>query len=286
MPSFPLIDIVIGMVFVYLLLSLICSALKELIESKWKMRSTLLRQGVDSLIGSAWVDKLYGHGLIRALYRAQDQPSYIPAQTFAKALLDLVDKNPGSVPPQVKEALDAIQITARNDADKVQKAVEDWYNGAMDRVSGWFKRHTQWALVAIGLIVTVALNVDSVQVADALSKNSALAFAVSNSATQFANQNSQLPATTTVQGGQAQVAALGLPVGWNGGDDGHTPPWATKDPFHHGLDLLWMHWIGWLTTIIAISFGAPFWFDVLNRFMVVRSTVKPDEKSPAEPSKS
>jgi hypothetical protein len=28
----------------------------------------------------------------------------------------------------------------------------------------------------------------------------------------------------------------------------------------------------------AITLGAPFWFDLLNRFMVARSTVKPDEK--------
>jgi hypothetical protein len=36
---------------------------------------------------------------------------------------------------------------------------------------------------------------------------------------------------------------------------------------------------------LAVSFGAPFWFDLLNRFMVVRSTVKPKEKSPEEESK-
>ena len=44
--------------------------------------------------------------------------------------------------------------------------------------------------------------------------------------------------------------------------------------------------LGWLTTALAIMLGAPFWFDVLNKFMIVRSTVKPDEKSPAEASKS
>ena len=38
-------------------------------------------------------------------------------------------------------------------------------------------------------------------------------------------------------------------------------------------------------TAMAISFGAPFWFDLLNRLMVVRSTVKPQEKSPPEASK-
>ena len=43
--------------------------------------------------------------------------------------------------------------------------------------------------------------------------------------------------------------------------------------------------VGWLLTASATLFGAPFWFDLLNKFMVVRSTIKPEEKSQAEPSK-
>jgi hypothetical protein len=42
---------------------------------------------------------------------------------------------------------------------------------------------------------------------------------------------------------------------------------------------------GWLLTAIAMTLGAPFWFDTLNKFMVVRSTIKPEEKSGVEPSK-
>jgi hypothetical protein len=41
---------------------------------------------------------------------------------------------------------------------------------------------------------------------------------------------------------------------------------------------------GWLLTALAISLGAPFWFDLLNKIMVIRSTVKPHEKSPEEAS--
>jgi hypothetical protein len=43
--------------------------------------------------------------------------------------------------------------------------------------------------------------------------------------------------------------------------------------------------VGWLLTAIAISLGAPFWFDMLNKIIIVRSTVKPHEKSPEETSK-
>jgi hypothetical protein len=37
--------------------------------------------------------------------------------------------------------------------------------------------------------------------------------------------------------------------------------------------------------IRCASLGAPFWFDMLNKFIVVRSTVKPKGKSPEEKSK-
>jgi hypothetical protein len=43
--------------------------------------------------------------------------------------------------------------------------------------------------------------------------------------------------------------------------------------------------LGWLLTAIAMILGAPFWFDTLNQFMVIRSTIKPREKSDVEGSK-
>ena len=52
------------------------------------------------------------------------------------------------------------------------------------------------------------------------------------------------------------------------------------------------HPFGWVLKIIgifitglAVSQGAPFWFDLLNKFIVIRSTVKPKEKSQEQPSK-
>jgi len=50
-------------------------------------------------------------------------------------------------------------------------------------------------------------------------------------------------------------------------------------------NLLYAHWLGWLITALAVSLGAPFWFDTLNRVMVIRSTVKPHEKSREQESK-
>jgi hypothetical protein len=71
-----------------------------------------------------------------------------------------------------------------------------------------------------------------------------------------------------------RLSVLGLPIGWNSNDPRVYP----------GTNALgWVSKIvGWLLTALAISLGSPFWFDLLNKFMIVRSTVKPKEKSPPE----
>jgi hypothetical protein len=39
------------------------------------------------------------------------------------------------------------------------------------------------------------------------------------------------------------------------------------------------HLLGWFLTGVAVSLGAPFWFDTLNRFMNIRATgTAPNEK--------
>ena len=86
---------------------------------------------------------------------------------------------------------------------------------------------------------------------------------------------------------QQQLRALGLPIGW---DDKSDPKrnftgWTWAGDHGGWWDQLQWHWLGWLLTALAISLGAPFWFDLLNKFIVIRSAVKPHEKSPEEESK-
>src|SRR6185436_16022170 len=63
--------------------------------------------------------------------------------------------------------------------------------------------------------------------------------------------------------------------------------WPQTGEWTQGVNLFagMMALAGWLLTIFGISLGAPFWFDVLNKFIVVRATVKPAEKSANEASK-
>jgi hypothetical protein len=67
-----------------------------------------------------------------------------------------------------------------------------------------------------------------------------------------------------------------LPIGWSQLNS-NTDANSLVGIFFGGI-------IGWLLTALAASLGAPFWFDTLNKVMVIRSTVKPHEKSQEEAS--
>ena len=81
------------------------------------------------------------------------------------------------------------------------------------------------------------------------------------------------------------LTGLGIPLGWPKANPKDYPNRWTRfvDCINWVVDRPSMM-LGWLLSAIAISLGAPFWFDALNKIMIVRSTIKPGEKSqPGKP---
>ena len=339
------IDVAIGMIFIYLLLSLICSAINEIIEAWLKKRATDLERGLRELLhdraGDVWVKKLYDHPLIGGLYRGvyetshiigdryrvkglvkyaahANLPSYIPARNFALALRDLVASIEAAPSEdaaadnaalneeerqkktrkeesinEVRRAVEALTRSAGADPEKALKNVEDWFNSSMDRVSGLYKRRTQVILLGLGLGLTLFVNADTIAISRSLANDPALRQSLVTASQEYAKTTpapSPSPDPTSpyesckknanspecrVSKNIGQLKEFGLPIGWDRANEKVVPrdfpSWALK-------------FLGWLVTAAAISLGAPFWFDLLNKFMIVRSTVKPHEKSPEEPS--
>ncbi|HKC65500.1 MAG TPA: hypothetical protein VKB86_17795, partial [Pyrinomonadaceae bacterium] len=135
-----LLEVAIGIIFVYLLLSSICSALNEIIEGWLKNRATDLERGIRELLNpngeidkNSIVGQLYDHPLINGLYKGTYQefvqfmsnrrwlrwlvrpfnrpklPSYIPARNFALALMDTI--LPGNVAAPARAATAATATT-------------------------------------------------------------------------------------------------------------------------------------------------------------------------------
>jgi hypothetical protein len=294
-----ILEVAIGMVFVYLLLSLVCSAVGEFIEALLGYRSKDLKKGIATLLNDPkLVEQLYQHPLVQALGKT---PSYIPSRTFSLALWNIattagqvgaeaaavtrdlrqIRSTVAALPQRdVRQALLTLIDEAGNDLDRARENVERWYDDVMDRVSGWYKRRTQWTLLAIGLVAAGFLNVDSLTIVRSLSQDAALRDSLVAAAEGYANAppaQGENP-EEKIKSNLAEIRNLGLPIGW---DPRPGDPRALPGDLGGFLSKL----LGLLVTAFAVSQGAPFWFDLLNKFMVVRSTVKPREKSRETPSK-
>ena len=79
--------------FIYLVLSLVCSKSTEFLTANLRSwRADTLEQTLSNLLDSeALKEELYAHPLIDSLRSAKDKPSYIPSHLFSLALLDIVD---------------------------------------------------------------------------------------------------------------------------------------------------------------------------------------------------
>jgi uncharacterized membrane protein YgcG len=343
-------EVLIGMVFIYLLLSLLCSAVAEYIEAWRNVRAKNLRKGIELLLndldeagvnikqGTDLASRLYQHGLVRPLYRRAGQlPSYIPSRTFALALWNIATEKAGpgttdlakiravidAVPNhELKQALETLIDDAQGNFAKARRNIEDWYEGAMDRVSGWYKRRVQMLLLAIGFVTAAAINADTINIAKVLIRDPALrssvvaaaeaelekptttaalaaakappppaaaAAAPAPTATPAPDAIAQIEAAReNVRRAKAQLNELGLPLGWVGVERDAAGQITNRDDLRRrpaDFNEWVLKFFGIFLTGLAISQGSPFWFDLLNKFMVIRSTVKPKEKSQEQPSK-
>ena len=298
-----MLDVVIGTAFVYLLLSLICSAICEMIEARLKYRARDLERGIRELLKDEkgeWAKKIYDHPLVYGLFKGEydrdkidkqkghyrtksDLPSYIPPRNFALALIDVVSPSTAGngptsslkplrdaidgLPPYLKQALRPLVNAAGDDINKARENIEAWYNSAMERVAGWYKRHTQWILLGLGIVVTVAANADTLAIVDSLSRDSVLRAAVVAQAQ--ADVKRSAPSMENLGKELLSARQLGLPIGWS-----HVKFKQPDFTLGDYCGLVFSRIVGWIITAFAVSLGAPFWFDILNMFMVARSTIK------------
>lgn len=297
-------EVAIGLVFIYLLLSLLCSAINEWIAQIFALRARTLSEGIKNLLrdkkGVGPAKALYSHGLIDGLskksqksgdktLKGRNGPSYIPPRAFATALMDhlgmLLLPNPqaasdarvleqlkllgrAQLDAKVKQGLTTLIKQANGDIAKLQQNIETWFNDAMDRVSGWYKRRAQVIGFVLGLVVTLFMNADTIYIAQTLSRSPTMRAAVIADAQKLSGQT--LP-EKTASDVLAELKRTSLPLGWQKSD----PPDPTKNRSSLKevfMNYGWMPIIGWLLTAAALSLGASFWFDLLNKIMHIRST--------------
>ncbi|MGA7192958.1 MAG: hypothetical protein WBW94_04940, partial [Anaerolineales bacterium] len=244
-----ILEVAIGMVFVWLVLSVAAMQVQEWIGSAFAWRAQFLEKAIRNMLGSdQLVNEFYNHPLILSLsepgknpgqYR---RPSYIPAGKFASVMMDIFlnagkdssDAAPGTL--SLSEMATNIQAMKQENpglgkiidhlfphlTDQTMSAdqalahartnMESWFNDGMDRVIGWYKRYTGvWSFV-IALILALALNVDSLQIANKLWAEPTLrqVVAAQASTTQSATSSG---ASSPLQV-PSYLDSLSIPIGW------------------------------------------------------------------------
>lgn len=313
--SNPILEVAIGVSFIYLLLALMCTTANEMIAGWLNARAKTLEQGIARMLGNSNLKaRLYQHPLIKSMSESDKSlPSYIPADKFAVALMNLLGGDGG--PPNATALLEGAKAAGGHlpgvmgailhdrelDRDQIQKKVEVWFDQSMDRVSGWYKRKAQCNALLLAALITLLMNADTVQIIKRLWVDPSLRASVVEQAKARVQKEETLPTAKyndpdNPDSGepirveypavsQQEQELLEQLMGW-------TSDWGVHDRLvsenagasWFSVQTLWLGWLvknrllGWILSALAISLGAPFWFDLLNRFMRVRNAgVSPQE---------
>jgi len=373
MTNLIVLDVVIGLVFVYLLYSMLATILQELLATWFSFRSKLLERAISRMLEDGSVfDKRFGslkalfkkinpsenatnitglfynHPMVK--YLAEDdynsKPSYITKETFSKVMIDLLhgeNVKPGEdIRPYIEKSINdgktalsnipfddqtlrfirSVWIDAQGDIDVFRKSLEQWFDDTMERCTGWYKKHTQYILLVLGLCIAIVFNVNTIDIIGKLEKDPALRESVVQQANAFTtahpnlyqerenslidnNKKYSTPLLVSKTDTIAKKDSLIRQIIHTKSDslarvnsdslinrgkvltqraDSLIQGDITKANGLLGIGIgsyslkcgewgkLLLSILGWLITALALSLGAPFWFDLLNKLMKLRSS--------------
>lgn len=331
--------IAIGLILIYLLLSMFITILNEIISTMFKLRARELWLSIDNMLHdnalSGLADKFYKHPMIESFSNKilkfkhkRRKPSYISSDTFVKVLLDtlrtldgkelanaepitaasihgLIEEMPAG---RAKTMLSTLWADAENDIEKFKEGVENWYNKTMERVSGWYKRRMKALTFILSLGISIGFNASTFNIVATLAtenESRSQIFALAQSAVNELEGNSIVTKPTVVVVGndsnaqiqpavpeitqeqhlqhldtlktQMDTVLLRLDevetlsgIGW--GVKSNTCD-CKEDGFWKCVGILLL---GWIITAVALTLGAPFWFDILKKAVNMRGTGTPE----------
>lgn len=120
-----LVNLAVGLILVWLFLSLVVMQIQEWLVGRYHLRSKMLAGTIENMLGGGLAKQFYEHPIIRSLSAGKDgaaQPSYIPSQQFAAVVLDLIQAL-GSEPAFLhQQILNLCQTLEKKKQSKTRKA--------------------------------------------------------------------------------------------------------------------------------------------------------------------
>lgn len=198
-------DLVIGLIFLYFLLSIVVSILLEIRSKTFSLRAQNLEAWLkDTFEKEGLADKLLDHDLIKTLVKKGRKPAYIPDENFVGALFDIINKDGGGedtysidslkssleksqlLPTELKRSIlqkmsetenkvnQYIELKKEEVIDALQEVKDDvsgWFNNCMDRIGGTYRNMQQKWLIAFSFIAVIFFNADTITLSKYLYNN-------------------------------------------------------------------------------------------------------------------
>jgi hypothetical protein len=294
-----MLEVLAGLLFTFLLLSLLGTTLNELIAAWRGWRGFYLEEALKRLLEFKDDPTVYEKFKNNAFYRQMMQhkaplrvsqaPAWLSASNFSSILMNVLKGKGKTVEnvedyladlpedSQLRQVLEQLKEEGHESLDAYKDRLQSWFDDVMWQASGWYKRHVQFVTLFVGLSIAGALNADSFQIYRHLTTNATARQELSVLAEKFVQSNPALPvpATTSdsltlgeiknqvgqfIQGEDFKKTSNILGLGWK------------KEDLTVGFTD-WVYRIfGWLVTAFAISLGAPFWFDILKKVVTISSS--------------
>jgi hypothetical protein len=241
-----LLEVAIGLVFTWLILSVATMHVQDFIGRVLQWRANFLQQAILNMLKDpGLVEQIYDEPLIEALGRMDkkgrlQRPTNIPNSTFAAAMMDIImsaGKDDLDVPPEsmsiarmragvkkmkaenpdlaralerVLPGLENQSLDVEDTLAKYQENIANWFDTVMNQASDWYKTHAQtWAFI-IGVTISLIFHVDTLSITNQLWREPTLREVI------VAQANNQLQSgQMEINNVNEELENLGIPIGWS-----------------------------------------------------------------------
>ncbi|MEG4331739.1 hypothetical protein QUB40_07260 [Microcoleus sp. AT9_A2] len=220
--------------------------------------------------------------LLNSVKKSQESVAEIMELKEESPIYQQIQETLDSMPESLKRSLYILAQRAekgggdtQEQLQRFQKEIEIWFDQSMERASGVYKRNARGVAILLGTAIAVAANADTIHIINRLSKDSMLRSTVNVYAEQLVEKNARtkldnLPSLRKVQKDvDIALDEVALPFGWSEQN--------SLERDKQG-NLLWPALIarlfGWILSGVAISMGAAFWFEALNKIINIRNAGK------------
>jgi hypothetical protein len=266
-----------GLVLPFMVLSLFVMLLVEIWSRAFRWREKILQNSIERMIGNFGSDvrsRFLEHPLLSSLHARGSLPAYIPSRLFAKAFVNFFGEDSSKAAPVPENRLNVVfrSLDKEATAEATVISVHDWFADVMDQASGAYRVKTLRCVFVLTSVIVLAANFDAFQIANHAVHKSLVEKAFEEDLKDLVEHHSSDPVQTVdvlrrqISLENATEKQMSFPIGWQSNPD---------EPVSSSPRVYLSKIGGLITSILAVMIGAPFLFDLLNRYMVVRLAIKP-----------